>query len=289
MNNIECKAFILQKDGSPVSCQDRFGMNLRWGRFVVADGVSNSYCPEVTARELCWLFTQADFAADDWPRTFRERLAGRLSDTWQREVAAYEALLTGRQLRHALDKREDLPPGATTMAGIVVDLQHRLFCFHILGDSTLFIVPEGHEAEWFCTTEARLLEDGRRRVLYNNRPGCLVADGRMAGTWLHGVQPLRKGFIALATDGLAEWIQDELLAGHDAMSQLWALQDHDDFEALAAEQRRRLLMEDDLALIILRIIDDAPADGFRLLYEDEQPSPFIAKPANRTSAKDSNA
>ena len=282
MNDIECKAFILQKDGSPITCQDRLAMNLVRGRFVVADGVSNSYHPEVTAAELCWLFTQADYAAPDWPKVFHERLFASLCTTWQRVVADHESRLSGRQLRHALSKREDLPPGASTMAGIIVDTGRRLIDFHILGDSTLFLAYDGQTPEWLCTSPATALPDGRIRVAYNNHPSCLVADGRMAGCWASGVRPLRPGFVALATDGLAEWMQAELLSGRDALSRLWALNSHDEFEALAVAERQKMHMHDDLALILLRVNNtDEPITGFSTLCHDELPSAMLsAKPAS---------
>lgn len=266
MSKICVKTFIVQKDGDLYSCQDRIAINTDTGRFAVADGVSNSYHPEITAEWLCELFTKENYQADKWPSAFEDGYFDRISRFWETEVQAYEATLSGRQLKHAMYKRTDLPAGASTLAGILVDTVSERIHYHILGDSSLFLFQENQPVKCFCTCRHEM-RNGRDWVLYDNHPDCVIATQRMKGEWLSGTVGLNKGYVVLVTDGIAEWLQEASMDSIRVVEQLWEIEDHDSFLQFADNCRKQGKMDDDIALIILKIDEDW-SEGYEVVFED---------------------
>lgn len=254
MSTIQFKAFITQKDGDFITCQDRFSENMSKGRFAVADGVSNSYHPEITAQALCNFYSNYDTPDTDWQTVFHSKYHAMINERWNREVREYESTLTGRQYRHAMYKREDLPPGASTFVGISFNYETQSFKYHILGDSTLFVVYENEPIQCICTSPKEI-SDGISRVKYGIHPDCILADGHVIGNWLSGEFAINKGFVAIMTDGIAEWLQEALSYNSSALHTLWGIKDHEEFESFVHNCRKIQKMDDDIAIVILKIGD----------------------------------
>lgn len=252
MSTIQVKAFITQKDGDFITCQDRFSVDIAKGRFAVADGVSNSYHPEITAQALCELFAESDITDNNWPFSFHSRYHAMITERWNREVKEYESALTGRQLRHAMYKREDLPPGASTFAGISLSSERQSMIYHILGDSTLFLVYEDEPVQCICTSPTEV-SNGINLVKFGIHPDCILADGQMIGNWRSGEIAIKKGYIAIMTDGIAEWLQDALLYNKSALNTFWEMNNHDEFDRFVNDCRKVQKMDDDIAIVILKI------------------------------------
>lgn len=264
MNDIQTKAFILHKEGDWRLCEDSFALSLPNGRFAVADGLSNSYHPEYIAQLLCHKFAAGAIDMDDWDRNFPSLLLNEIHPLWKEKVDEYESTLSGRKLSHAQIRREALPAGASTFLGIEVDREHALVRCVYLGDSSLFLISDN---EWkvFCSNNAG--SPCETDVVYDNNPSCVTADGIMYGKWTRVEFPLQKGYLVLATDGCAEWIQTEFQEGNAPVQQLWELEDHDAFVELVTSARARQKMEDDIAVIILKV-DELPFDRYEPLWID---------------------
>lgn len=286
MSTIQFKAFITQKDGDFITCQDRFSENMSKGRFAVADGVSNSYHPEITAQALCDLYSNSDAPDTDWQTDFHSRYHAMINERWNREVREYESTLTGRQYRHAMYKREDLPPGASTFVGISFNYETQSFIYHILGDSTLFVVYENEPIQCICTSPKEI-SDGITRVKYGIHPDCILADGQMIGNWLSGELAIKKGFVAIMTDGIAEWLQEALSYNSSALHTLWEMKDHEEFESFVHNCRKIQKMDDDIAIVILKI-GDRWDGGFEPIHIDKLPTPtaYISNKENMPTPTD---
>ena len=268
MNNIRIKAFILHKEGDLSMCEDSYAISLSSGRFAIADGLSNSNHPEFTAQLLCRKFVDGALDINDWDNAFPVVLLNDVHPYWIKAVDEYESTLSGRKLGHAQVRRETLPAGASPFLGIDVDPVKGSVRGRYLGDSTLFTISEG---TWNVICSNNLDGQSESEVLYDNHPSCVTADGVLYGKWNEIDIPLEKGFMILATDGAAEWIQSELQNGNPVADQLWALDDHDTFVDLVAAAREHQKMEDDITLIILKI-DELPAGGYEPVWTDVFPA-----------------
>ena len=131
MCKVQIKAFILPKEGSMESCQDSMAMNLTNSRFAVADGVSNSYHPELVSQLLCKQFVCKTAKIWESEDALTLESAKELSDQWEQEVANYESTLSGRRLQHAIIKRETFKHGASTFAGIELDADNKTINYQI--------------------------------------------------------------------------------------------------------------------------------------------------------------
>lgn len=269
MAKILIKTFIISKEGDLITCQDRIGINLLLGRFAVADGVSNSYHPEIIAEALCNAFVAEDYPYEEWSKLFNERMHNDICSRWNKWVENYAKTLSGRRLRHEIFKRKDLPAGASTFAGITIDISKKEIRYNIIGDSSLFIKPNEYELKCICTASKKM----RNNVvyfLYDNHPSCILADNKILGEWISGVLPLQEGYIALMTDGAAEWLQDASMENNQAIEILWNLDTHKSFINFVEECRSSQCMEDDISIILIKVPKDN-LEGFELVHSDVLP------------------
>lgn len=266
MGKLLVKTFITQKDGDLITCQDRIGMNVSLGRFAVADGVSSSYHPEIIAEALCNTFVAEDFSHEEWTAFFCEKLHGSVCALWKKKAENYRATLSGRRLKHELYKQQDLPAGASTLAGITIDLQNKEIGYNIIGDSTLFVVGKEGRVQSFCTS-SREDKEGRNYIVYDNHPSCILADHKIVGSWISGVVSLQQGYVALMTDGAAEWFQEAMLDNGQAMEALWNLNNHEEFVRFVRECRSSLQMDDDIAIVLIKVEGD-DYNGFEVVHAD---------------------
>ena len=63
------------------------------------------------------------------------------------------------------------------------------------------------------------------------------------------------------TDGMAKWFQKRCAGGEAPFDTLWNLSGMDGFRALAEEARKGYEMDDDLAVILVRIAGSPEGDG----------------------------
>lgn len=273
MSYLQVKAFILSKDEPIKSCQDSLSVNIVQNCFAVADGVTNSYHPEVVSQLLCKKFIETKCSMENWETFFCDNILKDICDNWESKVEATESELSGRMLEHAKMKRNNKPHGASTFAGIRLDVYAKTIQYFILGDSTFFTIDKDEKINAFCTNE---MVSGTSKIDYNNHPHCICADGRIIGNWKVGTIPLQEGYLMLMTDGCAAWFQDEYFNDKNVVDALWNLQDNADFETLATECRKACKMDDDLALIIIRVEDSSDQHSDIVFCPDSLPMVIIA-------------
>lgn len=256
MSKVLIKAFIFPKEGAMESCQDSMAMNLTIGRFAVADGVSNSYHPELVSRLLCKQFVSNTAMLWESGDALTLEIAKELSNQWEQEVANYESTLSGRRLQHAIMKRESFKHGASTFAGIELNPDNKTINYQILGDSTLFTID--NEGNVLVIT-SQIPMSNTLELHYDNHPDFIRSDGKQKGNCAIGQTTISRGYIILMTDGCAEWFTVAYKKNPDVLNHLWSFEDNNSFEELVVECRNAGKMEDDLAVIMLKI--DESWDG----------------------------
>lgn len=250
---LQYKTFLLSKHALVEYTQDWLEVDADAGLFCVADGVSNSYHPEVLSKALCRSFiVHGAFGIDRWQQHAETVLLPDVAETWTDEVNAIVANLSGRPLRHEEMRRERFVAGYSTFVGLNIDEKESVAKFAVIGDSTLFALLDGGFRAW-CTSE---IDNETGLINYNSNTDAVGSNMQQAGEWRCGSFPLGKGYIVLLTDAMAKWFQNLHHAGKHPENILWALAGDSDFEQLADYWRTEGEMDDDLSVIIIKLGDD---------------------------------
>ena len=272
MNSVFIKSFIQQKDSIIWSCQDSIAIDTIRNRFAIADGITNSYHPEVFSQLLCQYYIEK---FDEVSASFTYNLP-MLCTSWERKIDNLESMLSGRKLQHARIKRSTLPAGASTFAGIEIDIQCQICKYHIIGDSTLFIINNDRMKAICSNNQDTTITN---IVQYDDYPDCICADGTIKGDIMIGQEPLQDGFILLMTDGMAKWFQNEYEIDRNVVEQLWTLANNEDFLLLTEKYRINGNLDDDLALIIMKV--NKPVKACELVYAPQIPPIVIINKDNQ--------
>lgn len=256
--NMRFKTFLLGKDGEENGRQDALRYNAEKGLYAVADGVSNSFHPEIVARILCERFVSMypeDITV--WKELPSIVLLPEIKDLWQTEVDEYMSSLSGRLLRHEQYNYETWKIGASTFCGIHYDEKNELVRYAILGDSTLFLHFKDGSVKELNSSLKRIDNDGIEITDYSNSTDAILSDGTCVGEWLIGEITMSDiCSISIMTDGMAKWFQKSELDGLTPEQTLWKLQTNEMFISLAENARKNGDMDDDLAVILIKFGGD---------------------------------
>lgn len=255
MITIKHKSFLLGKDNEPDGRQDALAVNGSLSMFAVADGVSNSFRPDIVAHALCDIFTRkAHGRFLQWKVFSEETLLPAIKQIWESEVQIYFGTLSGRLLRHETYNYENWRIGASTFCGIQIDTGSAKLSYAVIGDSTLFInYSDGTFAEYNSNPKI-IDENGDDITEYSNVTSAVLSDNSISGEWQTGEITLNDVCaVALMTDGMAKWFQKRCIDGTSPFNTLWKLSDNNEFISLAAEARKTYEMDDDLAVILIKV------------------------------------
>ena len=172
------------------------------------------------------------------------------------------ASISGRILRHEQYNYERWKYGASTFCGIHIDLNKGKVKFVIIGDSTLFVSTTDGKILEFNSMTDKISGCGADLINYTNTTEAVISDGSLVGKWFINEIPIENvSYIALMTDGMAKWYQKHQVDNPNSESILWELQSKEDFNNLADNCRRDGEMDDDLAVIIIKLssIDAKPS------------------------------
>ena len=277
MDKIQLRTFSLSKTGREGTSQDAYACSADGCRYAVADGVSRSYHPEFTARALCSAFIADNCTAAQWVDKFDSEVLPGISEAWNAATLAFEQEMqkTPSMARYIAAWRQSLPMGSSTFAGITIDPARHSLDYCILGDTTLFVIPDGDAPFRAYCSQTHLADD---MITYDNHPDCVSNDAQYCegtpkllryGAWELGSLQLQPGYVALLTDGAAKWLQAALTAGSSAADALWALETHEHFEAFAQSIRTEGEMDDDLTILLFKVPRPAPT-------EPEKPDQYAA-------------
>lgn len=256
--SMRIKTFLLGKDGEDNGRQDALMFNTEKGLYAVADGVSNSFHPEIVARILCEKFVSMNPGdITIWKELPTIVLLPGIKDLWQTEVDEYMSSLSGRLLRHERYNYETWKIGASTFCGIHYDENKELVRYAILGDSTLFLHFKDGFVKELNSSIKRIDNDGIEITDYSNSTDAILSDGTFVGEWMMGEISISDiCSIAIMTDGMAKWFQKSEIDGLTPEHTLWNLQTNDMFISLAENARKDGDMDDDLAVILIRFGGD---------------------------------
>lgn len=260
MKILKYKYYLLGKDNETDGRQDALSINDTSAMFAVADGVSNSFHPEIVARKLCEIFTTLDANGcelDDWGSFSNDILLPQIGDSWKEEVETLLSSLEGRLLRHEKYNYERWRMGASTFCGIRIDVDKEILKYYIIGDSTLFVHSSDNGIIEFNSNQKFLNESDIEITDYTNTTSAVTSSNELSGEWLSGeISIIGVKFIALMTDGMAKWYQNQIQLGNNPFINLWTIETKEEFMALADNERSvNNEMDDDLAIILISIED----------------------------------
>lgn len=278
MSHIKVKSFIFHSHGIRYwDCADRIAMNIRKGRFAVADGVTRSYLPNLWAEILCNSFVNDKAQAnEDWIGSY---ITGRIIADCQKWAEECQQTLQDATederfvLELSLGHNNE---ACSTFAGIAI-ADDSLY-YNVIGDSCIFV--EDKEK----TENLQKLSSTNEREGYANRPYYISSSGHIHGEWKYGYLKLRNGYVMLMTDAISNWVLKKRQETPDFMDQLWALTSHEDFIQMIEKSRDTdELKDDDVALLMLRI-EDFNGTGYQVEYYDNIHQHIKKEKANNNTA-----
>lgn len=251
---MQIKSFILAQSNDNRYCQDSIALDYLRNRYAVTDGVSNSNHPQFFSSPLSRILVENGCPYEE--DGFRKLVLEPASQCWRRNLSEKKAKLSGRKLMQTELLSQDFIPGASTFLLLEIDNENKKAEYHILGDSTMFVVSSNGCIQSFSTNKKEN-KDGRDVYIYNNYPNYVCANGVIFGNILTGSIPIPQGgYIMLMTDGMAEWFQEESFKDASCVDRLWNMDSDADFMDLANNARSQDKMDDDLALVMI-YFDDA--------------------------------
>lgn len=264
MNEIEYKTFLLGKENESDGRQDALAVNDLSLMFAIADGVSNSFHPEIVARYMCSSFVNENpKVIFNWPEFSNETWLPNLSKVWHEKIETYFEALSGRILRHEKINFERYSKvGASTFCGIHINKENDKLYYVIIGDSTLFISKcDGTYLE-LNSCPKKVIESGQEITDYSNATSAVLSNNTICGEWIAGeLQISEIQTIALMSDGAAQWYQKRVIDNQDPFNTLWQVANMEEFSELANNARSNGEMDDDLAVILIKIKDSVTEES----------------------------
>ena len=257
LNNIQVKAFVGHSRGIRYADgADRIGVDVQHGRFVVADGVSQSHLPNVWADILAHDFIKSEDKATLWGERLEQRLPD-LAAKWRAESDQRLASAKDKEKRLMDRTWRNFGRAASTVAGVSFNDDGSLE-YYQLGDSCIFMIDVDGNLKPF----ARLEEFG-------NTPDYVDTAGALKGKVYAGTDyMLGAAFMVLMTDALSDWFVKAQQQDTATIHTLWQLENHNQFwEWVEASRDDGSLKDDDVAMVLIKICD-APVQQ-RLLFCDD--------------------
>lgn len=252
--SIIAKCYIVSKEHGTTS-QDSLGVNIEAGRFAIADGVANSNHPEIFSRLLCESFVKSDIPSEEWQQTFADIILPDLCKQWKEDEQEIFSHLTERKKQKAQIRRDYLSPGSSTFLGLKINTSTKEIVYHILGDSSLFYLT--YDSSYFAINSKAKSSYKGEMLNFGNMPDCISAKGTIIGEWTSGMMILKDGYLAMMTDGCANWFQKAYNNDSVIIEQLWNIKDNNEFCNFVNEiWKQKPQYEDDWSLILLKIETD---------------------------------
>ena len=242
------KCFSTSKRGEGKhAIEDSISVDLQRGRFAVSDGVSRSFLPKIWSNILTQAWVSVDLI-EDFPsneifvqfRQERDRIFKLLDEDTRMD---YE------------DLEERYQTASATFCG--VEVHHGKLKWVIIGDSCLFLLPEGEHPLCISSHPMPTDNDGYISSFFDNTPYQVLANGEIHGEWTRGERTFEKGVFLLMSDAMSEWFINVHNNGNNPLDQLLALTDDDAFEQWVDEQYNLGLLKSDDESVIIVQLDEA--------------------------------
>ena len=243
------KSFLTGKRGEGRnSIEDSISVDIPNGRFAVSDGVSQSFLPQVWSSIL----TQAWIAVDKIDNFPQEELCERFR---QERDKILELLDEDTRMDYECLETK-YKTASATFCGI--ELHKGILRWVIIGDSCMFILPDGEHPQCISSHPMPTDNDGHITPYFDNRPFQLLANGKVYGEWTRGERRFDKGTLLLMSDAMSAWFINAHNEGHAPLEQLKALTDDESFEQWVEEQYNLgLLDSDDESVVIIQLEEES--------------------------------
>jgi hypothetical protein len=239
------KSFLTGKRGEGSNgIEDNIAVDMSSGRFAVSDGVSQSFLPQVWSGIL----TQAWITVDNIDNFPQENLYEQFH---QEKDRIMEFLDEDTRMDYE-DLETKYKTASATFCG--VELQEGLLRWVVIGDSCLFILPDGEHPQCISSHPMPTDDEGKITPYFDNTPFQVLANGKVYGEWVRGEREFEKGTLLLMSDAMSAWFINAHNEGHTPLEQLMALTDDESFEQWVDEQYRLgLLNSDDESVVIVQL------------------------------------
>lgn len=233
-------------------CQDSFSVNTNPLTFAVADGVSQSFYPEIWAEILTENYVKSPddfFVTDDGGNKIP---ASELSKSFEEKFQKkYESLPPQQKKIVDINRKKRQNPAATFVGVRIDDTNVKI---EYIGDSVLFYIDKTGNIRKVCSMPQG--EDGK--IHFDNRPQYLTLDTQnQNGVVKTEELPLAEGTIFVMTDALAEWFDNLDDFRETGIEKLKCLASHDQFAEYMSELRKKNnLKDDDTTLLIAEFTDN---------------------------------
>lgn len=230
-------------------CQDSFSVNMNPLTFAVADGVSQSFYPEIWAEILTENYVKSPddfFLTDD---SGNKIPASELSKSFEEKFQKkYESLPQQQKKIVDLNRKKKQNPAATFVGVRIDDTNVKI---EYIGDSVLFYIDKTGNISKVCSMPQG--EEGK--IHFGNRPQYLTLDAQnQNGVVKTEELPLAEGTIFVMTDALAEWFDNLDDFRETGIEKLKGLSSHNQFAEYVSELRKKSnLKDDDTTLLIAEI------------------------------------
>ncbi|MBR3455062.1 MAG: hypothetical protein IKH26_07045 [Bacteroidaceae bacterium] len=272
---IQVKSFITHKRGeTDTDVQDSIAFDMERGRYALSDGVTNSYLPKIISDLLTRTFIEAEEEADFPPAA--------LPHLFKMERDSYLDNVEEKVLVMLKMVEKTFHVGAATFAGLTVNGDELKWI--ILGDSCLFLMPEDGRLRCFSSMPVNVSPEWLLDVNFDNHPSQIHSDGKVIGEWIKGRRVMSHGWAVLASDAMSKWIINQYNKGRDFISELWTLDDNEEFEAFVNQEYLADRLESDDESVILICIGNNENSEINAISEKSEEDEI-----SESSTKDENA
>ena len=258
MTDIHFKSYIIGKKVERDYCEDAWAVNLDCTRFAVADGVSNSFRPELVSSFLVKEFVENDVAVVDWSKQLSAETGRKLKKSWKEGVKNFLNRFEGFEREIQELRLQNVGAGASTFCGVVINTESNSLDYAVLGDSCLFIINKDEKFD--ILTSCKKHKEGKGwSVDFTNTPACIQVgnyESVSVESWRIGRATLQTGYILLMTDGVSQWFLQELSKGsRDITEYLWSVLDnYEEFTNYVVKCRQEgSPLSDDITVLMIKV------------------------------------
>lgn len=244
---VNVRGYITSKDAEAYKdCADHYACNLQLHRFAIADGVTRSFFPKLWSKILVDQAVEQDCDADGALENCRKEWLSQVT----RRVARPEVkwFTTNAFLRQE--------PALSTLVTLAFDEENMCWTASAIGDSFLFFVPKGKEADMDHWIK---LSSKPEPVEFDNFPDYLSSRGEGKGEARHIAGPMEPGTFYLMTDALSEWVFENKADALQLIEADWTGQDSFK-ESVNKLRHSGMLHDDDSSVLIINVEDDGIGD-----------------------------
>lgn len=258
MLKLEYKSFKIGKKIERDYCEDAIAVNPERNRFAVADGVSNSFRPEIVSQYLVDKFVNAELPVSDWQKALYTTVGKDLEQTWLEGVDNFLNGFKGFEREIQELRMQSLGSGASTFCGMILNIDNNTLDYAVLGDSCLFILPDEGKYE-VVTSCASQEEENGWAIDFTSTTDCIQVgnyEPESEENWRIGSMPVHCGYIALMTDGASQWFQGVLASKDDNITKyLWNILDTPQkfIEFVQNSRINGSPLSDDIAILLVKI------------------------------------